>query len=206
MSESVRSNKSRSTLVRAAGEVIRSRGLHGTRVREIARAAQMSPGSVLYHYPDNEDLILEVHRSAVSGYLTGRRKAQSCHTDPRRRLIASVEAGVPPFAQEDVIRLLFELQGLAARDDRHADLMTELWVGEKELYESVIADGVEAGHFFLRRQVDDIAATILAAEDGLALHLVSNNNRITGARAVELVVRLASSELSCPELTQMIEA
>lgn len=195
-----RAAASRGALVRAASDVIRLKGLEGLRVREVATAAQMSPGSVLYHYPANEDLVLDVHRGAVEEYLAERRRVLSDFRDPSEALIALIRAGVPPFADEGVIRLLFELQALAARDQRHAQLMTSLWTEEKDLYVTAIANGIAAGAFSIERPIGDVAAAILAAEDGLALHVVSNNSAISGERAVELVRQVAMSLLNCASL------
>ncbi|MGW0816981.1 TetR/AcrR family transcriptional regulator [Streptomyces viridiviolaceus] len=200
MANSRRSEPSRRNLVEAAGRIVRERGLEGVRVREIASAAGMSPAAVLYHYPDNAALILAVHREAVERYVAGRTSAQAQSEDPRQRLIAAMTAGVPPHADDGTIRLLYELHGLARRSEQHAQLMTELWEQELQLYADILEAGLERGLFELDAPVNTVAAMLLALEDGLVLHLVSNNTDFDPDRVIQIFTKSAARELGCPSL------
>jgi AcrR family transcriptional regulator len=191
---------SRTRLAQATRQVISEKGLQGVGVREIARAAAMSPGSVLYHFPANDDLIFEVHRAAVADYLDARTRSQSGVRDPRRKLVRAVLSGIPSESDREVVSLLFEMQSLARRSEDHAALMTDLWLKESEFYAAIVRAGADTGDFVLKRPAEEVAAMLLATEDGLASHLVSNNDALTSSHAVNLMLGLASSELGCPEL------
>ncbi len=195
---------SRRSLVRAASKVISRKGLPALRIREIASRAGMSPAAVLYHYPQNVDLLLDVHKTAVNEYVEFRHKSQESETDPRRRLVNVVRAGIPPFADDDVIRLLFEMHGLARRSEAHASLMTNLWEQELGLYVEILEAGIRSGQFQLGRPVADTATILLGLEDGLALHLASENAALNADRVLQVFVAAAASELSCPSLIDMV--
>jgi AcrR family transcriptional regulator len=198
-----RSEASRRSLVSAASNVISRKGLPALRIREIASRAGMSPAAVLYHYPQNVELLLDVHKTAVDKYVEFRRKSQESESDPRRRLVCVVRAGIPPFADDDVIRLLFEMHGLARRSEAHANLMTILWEQELGLYVEIIEAGLRSGDFQIGRPATDIAIILLGLEDGLALHLASYNAALNADRVLEIFLTVASGELGCPSLRDM---
>ena len=200
MPSSSRSEPSRQSLVSAAGRVISDKGLQGLRVREVAATAGLSPAAVLYHYPDNSDLLIAVHRLAVRRYLEARHGAQDGVADARDRLIGVARAGIPPFADTDTIHLLFEMHGLARRSQRHSELMTELWEQEAGLYAEIVEAGARQGHFSPRRPSSETAVALLALEDGLALHLTSHNAALDAAGALSVLVGAAATELKCPSL------
>ncbi|WP_086710454.1 TetR/AcrR family transcriptional regulator [Streptomyces antimycoticus] len=194
------SEAERRTLIDSAGRIIAEQGLSNARVRDIADAARISPVSVLFHYPDNDQLLLDVHKRAVDAYFTGRKAAAEGHSDPRRQLVAMVLAGIPPHADQHTIELLYELHSLSRRSAAHADLMSELWRLELDLYQQVVDAGVEQRLFEPRLDVADLAAALLALEDGLVLHLVSDSASLDAMRVVELFTAAAGSELGCPTL------
>jgi AcrR family transcriptional regulator len=205
MPASDRSEPSRRNLVAAAGDVISDKGLQGLRVREIAARAGLSPGSVIYHYPSNDALLLEVHQGAVERYVETRSAVQAETVDARQRLLNVALAGIPPYADTEVIALLFEMHSLARRSAAHGELMTELWNREVALYADIIDCGIAQGHFRSSRPVPEIAATLLGLEDGLALHLSSRNTALNSVLSLRLLMETAASELGCAELVTLAE-
>ena len=216
----------------AVGRIVAERGVEGIRIREIAAEAGLSPGSVLYHYPDHSQLLYAVHVDTVRRYLDGRAMAAAtgavgagtgasagagvgagtragaeanlgagAGTDAAQRLIAVLRAGVPPWANEHVIRLLYGLHDLARRSQQHADLLTELWRDELALYAEIVRAGVGEGLFMLTGPVDEVAAGLLALEDGLALHRISGNSELSSDRAIAIFAGIAAVQLNCPRIT-----
>lgn len=179
---------------------ISSNGLHALRLRQIAANANMSPGSVLYHYPEQVDLMVAVHEQVVTEYFEIRTAAQRGIEDPKERLTRVILAGVPPYAPDETVRLLYEMHGLARQSPKHAQLMSELWNREVELYTEIIESGVSAKDFKVEMAACEVAAVLLGLEDGLALHLTSNNTEINAAKAVTMFLGVAALLLSCPML------
>lgn len=197
MAKSKRSDLSRRSLIAAASEVISDRGIQGIRVREVAAKAGMSPAAVLYHYPDNADLLLAVHRAVVEDYLDLRRCTTNGVSDPRQQLTRVFESGIPALTQSTAIRLLYELHGLARQDAAHAALMTSLWTLEVSMYVEIIEAGIAAGVFKPSRPVEDIAVSLLGLEDGLALHLTSENDALSSSGTLRSLHLVAASLLGC---------
>lgn len=195
---------SRRSVLDAVGRIVAARGIEGIRIREIALEAELSPGAVLYHFPDHAELLHAVHVDTVRRYVEGRIGAARTTGGPVERLLAVLRAGVPPWANEHVIRLLYEMHGLARRSPRHADLLTELWRDEQALYVDIIADGVAQGIFAVDDALEDVAAGLLALEDGLVLHRISNNAQMPSDRVIAVFARVAAEQLNCPGIVAAV--
>ncbi|MCZ0982492.1 TetR/AcrR family transcriptional regulator [Streptomyces diastatochromogenes] len=141
----------REALVSAAGRAIAERGLEALRIKDIAEAAGVSQGSVLYYYPELDDLVLEVHRGAVEGYLATRQQAydEAPADDPAARLRALLNSGLPGMTDDPVHGLLYELHRRAGRSPGHAELMASLFAREVALYTTALAVGAATGGFTL---------------------------------------------------------
>src|SRR3954447_5843086 len=62
----------RQQLAQAARQVLLERGAVGVRVKDVAERAGLAPSSVLYYYPNLDELLIEVSRGAI-GRFTERR-------------------------------------------------------------------------------------------------------------------------------------
>ncbi|MCX5438134.1 MULTISPECIES: TetR/AcrR family transcriptional regulator [unclassified Streptomyces] len=190
----------REALVDAAGRAIAERGLEGLRIKDIAAEAGMSAGSVLYYYPEMDELVLEVHRGAVERYLAARQGAVDGATGAAARLRALVGSGLPGGSGDAVHGLLFELHRRADRSSGHATLMASLFAREVALYATVLEVGSAVGEFTLTEPVTDLARNLVALEDGYGLHIVSRNAELTPDVARRLLLGYARTVTGCPEL------
>lgn len=193
----------RQSLLKAARRLIANGGLEGLTVRPLAHAAGVSVGLVTYYFPDRAQMRLEVHETLVQEYLSTRLRAVDAERDPRRKLLVSVASGIPPSADPSVIGPLFELHGLARRSGPHSSLLSRLWEEELKLLICVIAEGVDAGWFAPAMPIEDAASALLALEDGLALHRISNNVLLSPGEAVAKFVKAAEVLLRCPSLSEL---
>ncbi|TMR08733.1 TetR/AcrR family transcriptional regulator [Nonomuraea turkmeniaca] len=184
-------------MVAAAHETISEQGLSALSIRRIAAKIGMSPGSVLYHYPDVDDLLYDLHRTLVDRYVTRRAHITAAIPEPPRRIVHGFKSGLPSGPDDKVCKALYELHDLGARHDRHAALMTSLWDREKLLFESIVVAGAASGDFHPSRPPDELAASFLAMEDGLGLHIVSRNASLSVPMALDLLISFASAELGC---------
>ncbi|MFJ8545923.1 TetR/AcrR family transcriptional regulator [Streptomyces sp. NPDC093586] len=192
----------RQALVSAAGQAIAERGLEGLRIKDIADAAGVSQGSVLYYYPELDDLVLEVHRGAVEGYLASRQQAydQAPADSPVARLRALLDSGLPDATDDPVHGLLYELHRRAGRSPGHAELMTSLFAREVALYTTALEVGAATGAFTLTGSAHDQAHGLVALEDGYGLHIVSHNAALHPDRARELILAHARTVTGCADL------
>ncbi|MDI3419446.1 TetR/AcrR family transcriptional regulator [Streptomyces luteolus] len=191
----------RQALVSAAGQAITERGLEGLRIKDIADAAGVSQGSVLYYYPELDDLVLEVHRGAVEGFVESRQRAyDEAAADPAVRLRALVDSGLPASPEDSLHGLLYQLHRRAGRSPGHAELMTSLFAREVGLYSTALEVGAATGVFTLAASAQDLAHGLVALEDGYGLHIVSRNAAVRPERARELVLAHARAVTGCASL------
>ncbi|TGA92952.1 TetR family transcriptional regulator [Streptomyces sp. MZ04] len=190
----------REALVDAAGRAITERGLEGLRIKDIAAEAGMSAGSVLYYYPELDDLVLEVHRGAVERFVAARHAATDGVADPVARLRALVGSGLPDGPGDPVHGLLYELHRRADRSAGHAELMASLFAREVALYTTVLEVGAATREFTLTEPPADLARNLVALEDGYGLHIVSHNAQLTPGEAERLILGLARSVTGRAEL------
>lgn len=187
-------------LLAAARLVIAEHGVEGIRVRRLAATAGVSAPLVSYHYPDQADLVLHVHRDLVDDYFGHRAALVREAEDAIEQLRACARAGLPPGVDPELIAPLFELHGLARRDAAHAEIMSNLWVSEHALYARIISAGQRAGVFAPDADAERVAASLLALEDGLALHIIGRNSAIEESWPLRNLLRVAALELGCAQL------
>ncbi|MFF2504946.1 TetR/AcrR family transcriptional regulator [Streptomyces sp. NPDC058067] len=190
----------REALVDAAGRAIAERGLDGLRIKDIAAEAGVSAGSVLYYYPELDELVVEVHQGAVERYLTARQASVDGVIGAAARLRALLGSGLPGGSGDAVHGLLFELHRRADRSSGHATLMASLFAREVALYSTILEVGVAVGEFTLTEPVADVARNLVALEDGYGLHIVSRNTELTPDVARRLLLGYARTVTGCPEL------
>ncbi|WP_324785193.1 TetR/AcrR family transcriptional regulator [Streptomyces sp. H51] len=192
----------REALVLAAGRAIAERGLEGLRIKDIADAAGVSQGSVLYYYPELDDLVLEVHREAVESFLSARQKAydDAPAADPAGRLRALLAGGLPNATEDEVHGLLYELHRRAGRSPGHAELMTSLYAREVALYTTALEVGSATGVFTLAAGAQELAHGLVAMEDGYGLHIISRNAALDPDKARRMILAHARAVTGCAAL------
>src|SRR5260370_30182711 len=98
----------------AAAHVFRKRGFGGATVRELAHAAGMLPGRLLYRYPSKEALLLDLMERAINRVLQGGRSAVDAARDPVERLRLALRAPLQLLlsGEDDVYVLLYDWRSL----------------------------------------------------------------------------------------------
>ena len=81
-----RQDNRREHLLDAAAGLICQHGYHGTSMRDIARATDMLPGSIYYHFPSKEELLLAVYAEGVRRIAERVDSAIGRTRDPMKRL------------------------------------------------------------------------------------------------------------------------
>src|SRR3954465_9050396 len=178
----------RAQLAAAAREVLLRRGAVGLRVKDIAERAGMSSSTVLYYYPEIDDLLLEVARSATDRFAEKRARAVRKLGDPVEQLRLAIRLGVPTGPDDADSRLLYELDALTGASTAFAALSTAYFDRQVSLYESVLAAGEAAGRFDLAAPLDLVARGLVALEDGLGLQVVLGHPSIDSGRAERVLL------------------
>jgi AcrR family transcriptional regulator len=182
----------RRQLADAARLVLLERGAVGVRVKDIAEQAGLAPSSVLYYYPNLDDLLLEVSRSAMERYAERRGEAVRALADPPAQLRLALHLGVPTGPDDTDSRLLYELDAFSGSSPVFGVLTVSYFDRQALLYESILEAGARGGDFDLAAPARAIARGLVALEDGLGLQVVIGHPRIDSAEAERILLHHAS--------------
>lgn len=162
-------SESRDDLLRAAAECLADRGFEGTRVRDIADRAGVSPAAVLYHFDTRERVLVLALAWANARAGQRRVEAVAAAPGPGEQLAALVELSIPSDPEIRREQILWnELFTRSARGQlMGADL--DQVAAYRELYASVIQQGLRSGVFLCPPgESDDRTESLLALIDGLS--------------------------------------
>jgi AcrR family transcriptional regulator len=182
----------RAQLADAGRQVLLERGAVGLRVKDIAERAGLAPSSVLYYYPQIEDLLMEVSRDAIDRYAERRSRQVKQLDDPARQLRLAIHLGVPTGPEDDESRLLYELDALTGSSPAFAMMSTSFFDRQALLYQYVLETGAAQGVFELAGDAEAIARGLVALEDGLGLQVVLQHPGIDSHAAEQILLSYAS--------------
>ena len=169
------------------------RGAVDVRVKDIAERAGLSPASVLYYYPDLDELLLEVSHEAMNRYAERRAEAVRELDDPRDQLRLAIQLGVPTGPDDDESRLLYELDAFTGSSRLFEMLSVSFFDRQTVLYQSVLETGVARGDFALTVPAELVARGLVALEDGLGLQVVIGHPAIDKAEAERILLGYATA-------------
>jgi len=161
----------RDELVAAALRTISVQGFEHTTVRDIAKAAGASIGSVNYYFKSKKELLLVAVAQSDQRFRVSVREAVAAEDGA----IAKLEriAHLSFLDGEDVSpdwAVFVDFWQQASREDEFRAIFesaNEEWL---ELLVQVMTDGVAAGELDIRGTVRDAAMALAALIDGLGLH------------------------------------
>lgn len=79
-------------LLEAAAGLFKRRGFEETSIRDIATEASMLPGSVYYHFPSKDELLVAIYKIGIEHHLKAARDAIATSKDPLSQLVAVCQA------------------------------------------------------------------------------------------------------------------
>jgi AcrR family transcriptional regulator len=183
----------RQQLAEAARQVLIERGAVGVRVKDIAKEAGLAPSSVLYYYPNLDDLLLEVSRNAIHRYAERRADAVRELAEPTSQLRLAIHLGVPTGPDDEESRILYELDAFTGSSPVFGVLTSSYFDRQALLYESVLEAGAARGDFQLSAYPLTIARGLVALEDGLGLQVVIGHPAIDSAEAERILLSYGSA-------------
>lgn len=176
MARPKRQARRRAELVEATQRVITKHGLDGARINRIAEETGLTSGTVLYYFPNVEDLILEALRAAMERFYEARvQKLSELPDIPSLRLVRLMKDGLPTGPEDTVVRMLCELGGSAGRYPVVAALLTTLYDREVSIYEVVLAQGVAKHEFTLSHDATVIARNLVALENAYGYRIMAGH-------------------------------
>jgi AcrR family transcriptional regulator len=145
----------RRLILEAARRCIAARGLEGTTIREIAKEADISIGTITYHFSGVQDILAEALREASENFTKRFLEEADSQTGTRNRLRYIVDVNLPvDDERRSLWRLWLELWARASRDPALAEVHSERHAYERVAIAAIVDDAVERGEV---RPVDSTA-------------------------------------------------
>jgi len=188
----------RALIVEAAREVIVRQGLSATGLRDIAREADVSVGTVTYHFGSVAEILNEVVVAETERFYGAIVAAVDAEPDPTAGIRMLVE---PLFDDSEATRRHWRIwsdywTAVARRPEVAAEYAERIRIWEACL-RRVVRRGCDAGVF----RTEDPAAVALklaAYSDGVATQLAQRVPGLTGAVALTWMWAFLAHELGVP--------
>jgi AcrR family transcriptional regulator len=185
----------RGQLKAAARRVIAVRGIEGTRIKDVAEASGLSSQSVLYYYPELDDLIEEAIRHTLERFAERRVAAVADAGDPRAALVSTIRAGLPSGPDDEDLRILYEAAGHFRDNPALGAQIRALTARQVEMYRRVLELGAARGVFALAATSDSIAQNLVALEDAYGLYIIGGAPIVEDA--FQQIVSFATMATGC---------
>jgi AcrR family transcriptional regulator len=160
----------RTMILKDAKACLLENGLDNTTVRDIAAWCSVSPGTITYHFPSVDDILVEVLAEASADYLRFNLSRATEVESAVDRLLALLHGGLPSDGKaRQMWRLWVACWSRAPYESRLAAVHAERHEHERAAIESIVEAGKAAGEF--RADVDSraVAWELLGLLDGLGL-------------------------------------
>jgi AcrR family transcriptional regulator len=162
----------RRQLTQAARRAIARRGIERLRVKDVAQEAGLSSQSVLYYYPELDDLVEAAIQHALERFGERRREAADRSDDPGAALVATIAAGLPSGPDDEDVRILYEAAGHFRDNPTLGALIRSLTARQVEIYRRILELGEAKGQFSLKADSEAIARNLVALEDAYGLYII----------------------------------
>lgn len=179
----------------ATVRVIAQRGADRTRLVDVAHAVGRSTGTLQHYFGSRDELFAAAFRRLNELSAEHGRTAAAEIADPWARLQSVLDAIFGSESDRGEWRIWLEFWAAWARDPELRALTGDVYATWRELLVEAIHDGEEAGDFAPTERPEVVAAALLAAVDGTALHSVLGIGGLDHATARSIVTAIAAGYL-----------
>jgi AcrR family transcriptional regulator len=198
--------KRRRELVAATSRLVARKGLANVTLRDVADAAGVTSGAVLYYYDGLDELFTAAYDRGVERFCAEREQAVAALEDPGARLALAIHLGVPESPDDSEIRILYELESVAFRDAACAALMSAYVERQVAMYAGILEAGAATGAFRLAGDARTVARNIVALEDGQGLYVLMDRDAPEDVERRILAYAAAATGVDAERLTRRTAA
>jgi AcrR family transcriptional regulator len=182
----LREAERRAQVLRAARACIVALGYERTTMRDIARTADVSTGTVVHYFHDKESVLEAALLDKITDTgITFRAALAGTHSS-WERLERLVEASLPATEEvRDEWRLWLTFWGEATRNERLRAVSERQHRRWTRFLARILRDGISTGEF-MQLDAEDTATEVAALIDGLAVQATLGNPALPPARMREL--------------------
>ncbi len=167
------------------------------RIRDIAEQAGVSSASVLYYYPDVDDLVAEAFQHATERFYARRYAQIESIDDPREQLRNTIETGFPKDRDDEEVLMLYLGVPVIRRNAAVSSLVRSLTARQVSLYQTILEVGRARDVFDLADDSLTIARNLVALEDAYGLYIVNGATEDMVDQARRLTLAYAGMATRC---------
>ncbi|MFG2106488.1 TetR family transcriptional regulator C-terminal domain-containing protein [Micromonospora chersina] len=186
----------RRLVIESARDLIADKGLFNVKVRDISEACSVSPGTIVYHFRNLEEVLWEVVKAETADFYVPLQESAKGSGDTVAELLTFLSGLFKDDADTRRHWLIWlDFWAAAAREDSYGEWMNSHYEGWRLALQEIAERGVEQGVF----ACEDPAAFAIetaALVDGLAAQCYSRRSRISVAQAREQLVRCVAKRLN----------
>jgi AcrR family transcriptional regulator len=182
----------RPAILTAAAEVISERGVHNTRISDVAERAGTSAPGVLYWFPTKDELLVEALQFSDDRFYASLTEKLESFGSAKARLGRLIELW--PAEGDGETTLWMELWVRALRDPQLAKTRERLDRRWRAAIADIVRDGQADGEFG-DADADDVALFLSALMDGFAIQLALGDPAVTADTVKRHCLALAEARL-----------
>ncbi|QIS04403.1 TetR family transcriptional regulator [Nocardia brasiliensis] len=169
----------RAQLLERLADAIAEGGIEGVSIRDLAARAEVSVGTVQYHFATKTELLLSAWHHVRAQAAERFRQSGAPELAPAEQLFELTELLLSPAPDDRLTRVWLALVARATHDPEIAALHRAQWRDTEELLAGVLARVDPAR----TAESADAAAELLALLDGLTIATVTEPARMPAGRA-----------------------
>jgi len=177
----------------AARRVFSERGLAGTGLDHVARAAGIGRASLYHYYASKDALVDDLARELLDREAQLFLRASCCEGSPLERIVTVAEAVTALYedwGQLGALILEFWVRDLDRMGEELAVIRAEL--------ASTIREGQQLGEIDIRLDADDTAALVVALIDGLLVQYFADPEGFSSGRPLAESIRESVTRMLLP--------
>jgi len=189
-------SRRKQAILEATLRLVAAQGAAAVRLRDVARAAGVSVGSLQYYFDSRDQLVREAFDQHARAVVELVALAGDSSAAPRARLAAVIEAAVlrPDLRFSAALWMEFITAGL--HDDQLRPLLAGAYEAWRDLLSAVVADGVAAREFRPLLPAETVVACLVALIDGFELAVAIDVADATPAAIAEKITDAATALLA----------
>jgi AcrR family transcriptional regulator len=183
-------------ILQATWRLIAERGYHEVRVADIAKAVGTSTGTVHYHFPGKQDVLIEALRYCVEQAFARQSLELRRLDDARERLLRLIDMQLPRAGQvRDEWSVWAQFWSEAAIRPELRPAHNDFYARWRGAVESTVRRGQRQGVF--RSDVDaaEFALHLSALTDGLAIQVLTGSPDVSVTRMRDVLTDYIRDEL-----------
>ncbi|XVQ89529.1 TetR/AcrR family transcriptional regulator [Microbispora siamensis] len=191
----VRTDGQRGRILASVIELVAEMGYERVRLRDVAKHAGVSIGTLQHYYETRDGLMLAAFAHHTGKIIQGLEEIAARHRDPWDRIRSLVEYITHPRGFRNRCLAFMEYAAASARDKELRRLFGLQYDGWRAPMHAAIEEGLANGAFRVHSTVEETVDLILTQIDGFEIAVATQVSGMTRARMHDSLLRGISVQL-----------